>query len=150
MFKNCTQLTNADFFSGVTAAYASAFNSTFYNCSSLTEINLSSLTNLEGYYCADYICVGCSSLKRVYLSKLNNTGLGGRLSFAFDGCTALELVDFHLATAVPAISTNTFQNTNSTFQIVVPDALYTQWISATNWSALASQIVKWSEYTPAS
>ena len=59
-------------------------------------------------------------------------------------------MDFSQAIAVPAIESNTFSNTNSTFQIVVPDALYSSWIAATNWSALSSQIVKASEYTPAS
>ena len=42
--------------------------------------------------------------------------------------------------------TRTFNNTNSTFKIIVPDALYSQWIVATNWSTYASQIVKTSEY----
>ena len=66
------------------------------------------------------------------------------------GCSALEVVDFSEATAVPTLhSVNTFQNTNSTFQIVVPDALYDQWKAARNWSQFASQIVKASEYVPA-
>lgn len=86
----------------------------------------------------------------VYLSKLSSaesTGLGS----AFNGCTHLELVDFSQATAVPELSnTSTFYNTNETFKIVVPDALYSTWITASNWSTYASQIVKASEYTPAS
>ena len=66
------------------------------------------------------------------------------------GCSALEVVDFSEATAVPTLhSVNTFQNTNSTFKIVVPDALYDQWKAANNWSQFASQIVKASEYVPA-
>lgn len=86
----------------------------------------------------------------VYLSKLSSaesTGLGS----AFSGCTHLELVDFSQATAVPALSNiSTFSNTNNTFKIVVPDALYNDWIAASNWSTYASQIVKASDYTPAS
>ena len=63
------------------------------------------------------------------------------------GCSALEVVDFSEATSVPTLhSVNTFQNTNSTFKIVVPDALYDQWIAARNWSSFANQIVKASEY----
>lgn len=71
-------------------------------------------------------------------------------SGTFSGCTSLEVVDFDGIQSIPPIETNTFQNTNSTFQIVVPDALYDDWIVATNWSTYASQIVKASEYTPAS
>ena len=63
------------------------------------------------------------------------------------GCSALEVVDFSEATAVPTLhSVNTFQNTNNPFQIVVPDALYDQWKAARNWSSFANQIVKASEY----
>ena len=68
----------------------------------------------------------------------------------FNSCSSLELVDYHLATAVPAIDSSAFNGTNTTFQIVVPDELYDTWIAATNWSARSSQIVKYSEYTPAS
>ena len=71
------------------------------------------------------------------------------MSQCFYGCTALEVVHFDNAAAIPAITTNTFQNTNSTFKIVVPDELYDQWIVAADWSTYASQIVKASEYVPA-
>lgn len=92
------------------------------------------------------VCAGCTSLKKAYFTKLSNTG--GGWNFAFQNCTSLELVDFHLATAVPAIGSGMFTDSNDTFQIVVPDELYDAWITATNWSARASQIVKYSEYTP--
>lgn len=86
----------------------------------------------------------------VYLSKLSSAESNG-LGSAFNGCTHLELVDFSQATAVPALSnTSTFSNTNNTYSIVVPDALYSSWIAASNWSSIASHIVKASEYTPAS
>lgn len=65
------------------------------------------------------------------LSSVGEYGLGS----AFQGCTHLELVDFSQATAVPSLSsTSTFSNTNNTYRIVVPNALYNQWIAATNWS----------------
>ena len=91
----------------------------------------------------------CTSLTSVDLSSLSSVGTNG-MGYSFYNCTALQEVKFNNATAIPAISSNTFQNTNSTFKIVVPDALYDQWIVATNWSARASQIVKASEYTQAS
>ena len=81
----------------------------------------------------------CNSLKQVYLPKLSYTY--SSLQYCFAGCSSLELVDFHLATAIPAIETSTFNGTNQTFKIVVPNALYTQWKTATNWSTYADQIV---------
>lgn len=44
-------------------------------------------------------------------------------------------MDFSKSTAVPALSSiNAFENTNTYYRIVVPNALYNQWIAATNWS----------------
>ena len=71
----------------------------------------------------------------------------------FSGCTHLELVDFSQATTVPALhNKNAFNARNETYKIVVPDALYTTWTTATNWSnaSIVGHIVKASEYTPAS
>ena len=71
-------------------------------------------------------------MTNVYLTKLSN--VGGTTN-TFKGCTHLELVDFSQATAVPALSNiNAFSNTNNYYRIVVPNALYDQWIAATNWS----------------
>lgn len=61
-------------------------------------------------------------------------------------------MDFSDATAVPALSnTNAFSNTNSTYKIVVPDALYDSWRAATNWSNanIKPHIVRKSDYYPA-
>ena len=72
------------------------------------------------------------------------------MDWIFANDVSLSVVDFSKATAVPSLSNvNAFSNTNSTFQIVVPDALYDQWIATDNWSSYASQIVKASEYVPA-
>ena len=66
--------------------------------------------------------------------------------YTFNGCTALELVDFSLATAVPAIHNTFLSNTNRSFKIVVPDALVGSWKTATNWSSYADQIISVSDY----
>lgn len=95
---------------------------------------------------------GDTNLKKVYLNKLSYV-TGTTISYnwlsTFKNCSSLELIDFSEATAIPAFSDNqTFTGASSTFKIVVPDALYDQWIVATNWSVYASHIVKASEYTP--
>lgn len=49
-------------------------------------------------------------------------------------------VDFSQAAAVPTLANvNAFSNTNEYYQIIVPEALYNAWISATNWSNTAIQ-----------
>ena len=123
--------------------------SAFNGCTSLTSGDLSSLSSAgsNGLTSAFY---GCTSLRTVYLTRLSSVGISG-LNSAFNKCTNLELVDFSEATAVPTMNNvSTFSNTNSTFKVVVPDSLYSTWIASTNWSNIASQIVRASDYTPAS
>lgn len=62
-------------------------------------------------------------------------------------CYNLILHDFRNAESVPTLGTNCFNNANPNMKIVVPDELYDTWIAANNWSAVASKIVKASEYT---
>ena len=72
-------------------------------------------------------------MRTVYLTKLSSAN--SAFTQAFYNCTHLELVDFSEATAVPALNNvNAFTNTNNYYRIVVPNALYNQWIAATNWS----------------
>ena len=88
---------------------------------------------------------GCTSLKTADFSKLSAVGTDG-LDGTFSGCSALEIVLFQNSAAIPAITETTFANTNDTFKIIVPDALYESWIAAENWSALSSHITKVSDY----
>ena len=108
-------------------------------------MDLSNITTVQSTAALANAFNGCTSLKTVYLKKLSSSS-SSALTNTFNGCTALELVDFSEATAVPAINSNTFSNTNSTFKIVVPDSKYASWIAATNWSSLSAQIMKVSDY----
>lgn len=58
---------------------------------------------------------------------------------AFENCAALELVDFGNALeAVPSIDhSNAFKNTPDDLAIVVPDALYEEWITSGHWATVA-------------
>ena len=65
----------------------------------------------------------------------------------FNGCTSLELVDMTGSTGVPTLEdVNNFENTNDTYKVVVPDSLYDEWISATNWASITSHIMKQSDW----
>jgi hypothetical protein len=62
-------------------------------------------------------------------------------SAAFNGCNNMELYDFHDHESIPNQSNiNAFAGV-STYKIAVPEALYSDWIKASNWAALASRIV---------
>ena len=87
----------------------------FYNCYCLTEI--------------------------VIPSSVLNIG-----NQAFYNCYSMKKYDFSTHTQVPILAnTNVFYNIQSDCQIIVPDALYDEWIAATNWSDYADYIVKVSE-----
>jgi hypothetical protein len=67
--------------------------------------------------------------------------------YVFSGCCGIAKYDFSTHTSVPSLSnTNAFSNTADDMKIIVPDALYDKWKSATNWATYASYIVKASEY----
>lgn len=71
---------------------------------------------------------------------------------AFRGCNQCLVFNFgNTRTTVPTLGlTSAFQDTNANKKIVVPDALYNQWITATNWSStsynIKTSIVKYSDY----
>lgn len=85
----------------------------------------------------------CISLKSIILpASLSNIE-----NMVFYGCKALELVDCRKVGKIPTLGSAVFGGTPSNMKIVVPDALYESWISATNWASVADKIVKSSEYT---
>ena len=87
-------------------------------------------------------CVNCASLESVEILYEGKSNISAT---AFKGCTALRYISFPNHTAVCILdNTNGFDNT--TCQFVVPDALYDQWIVATNWATYADRIVKASEF----
>lgn len=83
--------------------------------------------------------------KIVFPATFNSIG-----ATCFSGSSALELIDFRAVTDVVSLGglNNTLTNMSPTYKIVVPDALYDEWIAATNWSdeRIVSHIIKASEY----
>ena len=85
----------------------------------------------------------CTSLSFVVISN-SVTDIGYQ---AFRYCRGLKVCDFRDVINVPTLGgSNAFEGTPSDCKIVVPDDLYDTWIAATNWSSLASKIVKASEF----
>lgn len=83
-------------------------------------------------------CTGL--IKLVMPSKLTNI-----YSSAFYQCSNIVTYDFTKCEAIPTLGMSAFGSTSANRKIYVPDALYDQWIVATNWVDQASYIFKASE-----
>lgn len=83
---------------------------------------------------------GCYSISEILMPS-SLTLLG---EYALGEMYSLRLLDFRRCQQIP---TNQGNNTiPSDTIVVVPDELYDEWIIATNWSAIASQLMKASDY----
>lgn len=89
----------------------------------------------------DGILMDFLSIKAVkVLGNIENIGIA-----PFDGCTNLEYIDLSSQITVPTLSEyKSWKYGNIT--TIVPDALYDEWIAATNWSTYASYIIKKSDW----
>lgn len=69
--------------------------------------------------------------------------------FSNYSASSLRIIDCASLMAVPSLantSTLPSKGYGTPYKIIVPDALYDEWIAATNWSAFVNYIVKASEY----
>ena len=113
-------------------------NYMYYNCNSLKNFKIpATATSIP-----DYCFSNCRSISSFVLPS----GIVRIGTAAFNGCRA-SLFDFRAVLQVPTLSnTNAYDNMPVNYKIVVPDALYDDWIVATNWTTYASRIVKASEF----
>lgn len=112
----------------------------FYTCINLTTITIPETVTSIG----NYAFQGCSSLQTViYEGQAPNIQTS-----CFRNCTSITKYDFRNCTTVPTLaSVNTLGHATGC-QIIIPDALYDDWTTATNWVSLtAVTFVKASEYT---
>ena len=106
-FQNCTSLTSVDLSSLTTVSSNYAFNNAFNGCTGLTSVDLSSLTTVTGGYSLYNAFRGCTSLTNLDLSSLTTlSGVDGNnsLQFIFYGCTSLTSVDLSSLTTVSSAS----------------------------------------------
>ena len=84
----------------------------------------------------------CRNIRSIIFGK-NIRSLG---TDAFTGCYSVTLYDFSAATNVPSIQSTSFGSSlNNLCKIIVPDSLYSTWITTSNWTAYANYIYKASE-----
>lgn len=134
-FENCYSLREFDSPNGLYGISVSAFSS----CKSLTRINIPG----EGVYIQNSAFNGCTSLETISC-KGNVFTVGPS---AFSNCQNAMYYDFSNCTSVSSLNnTNAFSGIPSSCKIIVPDALYDEWVAATNWSTYASRIIKKSDW----
>ena len=112
-FYNCSSLTSVDL-SGITAIDIYGLHSAFSGCSNLTSINLSSLltVNSQSFYST---CMGCRNLTSIDLSNLTSIIGNSVFTSAFYNCRKLTSVNFNNLTSIigSSIFFNAFQGCNS-------------------------------------
>lgn len=114
-------------------------NETFNGCKALASVIMPESITTIGTYAFG----SCESLTNLVISK-NVKNIN---DMAFYSCRGMSFYDFSQCTSVPALGgTYAFNAIPSDCKVVVPDALYDSWIAATNWSKIASNIVKASEF----
>ena len=135
-FQSCSSLTTINF--PENSKLTSIGYNTFYGCKSLININIpEGVVNIPSNAFAN-----CTSLININIPE----GVVNIYANAFMNCGSLQKFDFSKSTFIPTLdNVNAF--TGTTCKMVVPDALYDEWIVATNWATYADRIVKSSEYT---
>lgn len=112
----------------------------FESCCSLREVQIPENTAIIPSQCF----FQCTLLKELSFPKGLTSIDGG---YVFSQCGAKKY-DFSLCEQIPTLAnSNSFSPINNDAKIIVPDALYDEWIAATNWAIFADRIVKSSEYT---
>lgn len=146
--------------SSVTTLGSNIFSSG-YSCRKLDLSNLTAVTTIQASSFTNFSA--CEEVKlppnlqTIGNSFLTTTRVLTKIKFptsvtsignyAFQSSQAMQLVDFRGFTSVPSLGgTSAFAASNAKMQIVVPDSLYSTWITTTNWTGLASKIVKESDY----
>lgn len=99
-FYNCSSLTSVDLSSLTALTGSSALYYAFSACRALSSIDLSSLTTVTGSYALAYTFQSCSSLTSVDLSSLTRVTGSDGLSYAFRSCSRLTSVDLSSLTTL--------------------------------------------------
>ena len=153
-FNGCSSLQSITIPSSVTSIRDSAFN----GCSSLQNITIpSSVTSIGNQAFRD-----CSSLQSITIpssvTSIGSNAFNGWCGGRFTCSSSAEIksgsyvsntqcvYDFSDCNSIPILSSsNGLTRKEQVSAIYVPDALYDEWIAATNWVAYASKIKKASE-----
>lgn len=143
---NITKISNYSFssFSSITSVTIPD------NIELIGERAFTSCINLKEVFIGDSVTeIGASAFASSY--KLKNIKIGKNVQliseYAFSTNCQTSCFDFSSHDSIPSINNEVFNDPEYfSYNIVVPDSLYDQWIVADRWSTYASRIVKASEY----
>lgn len=141
-FDGCSGMTRLVLPAGLTSLGAYAFR----NCKNIESdvIIPEAINDILGA-----VFYGCSKITRFEFKSTFTAAQYNRIqAYAFYNCSACLRYDFTAAEAVPELTNiNAFNGHNANLRIIVPDALYNEWIATANWSNsnISEHIVKASE-----
>ena len=155
MFQNCSSIKRVTLPETITTLATTAFA----YCSSIRDIILpTSITTFNEFNFQE--CYNLKNLNRditdaftsMFAKCYNITNIKFSStttlirSNSFNNCFSCLIYDFSALSAIPTLqNTNAFTGINSLAKIVVPDSLYSQWITESNWVTYADYIYKASE-----
>lgn len=140
MFQNCLNLKSCAIPKSITSIGMSGFGYSYINSITLPE----NLTEID----VNIIGINPDNTRGpAYIKRLTiPSGITNINSFAFSNQFSIIEYDFTTLSAIPTLSaTNAFSGISELCKIYVPDALYDDWIVATNWATYADYIYKASE-----
>lgn len=110
----------------------------FDNCNCLASIEIpDGITSIPNYAFRN-----CTSLRSIRVPS-SVTSIG---QYAFQSAKSLVNMDFSEHSVIPTLGSYSVDSLDYACKIIVPDALYDEWIAATNWSNYASKIIKKSDW----
>lgn len=136
VFSNCSSLQSVILNSNIT--FRNGSQEQFINCTALRSFVFPEQVS----YLGPRVFNDCKSLTSVIFNR-NELNLN---SVVLSNCISLVFLDFSRVQNVPSLAGSTYIPSSNYYKIIVPDALYDEWIAATNWSTHASKIIKKSDW----
>ena len=149
LFRECRDLTTSPKELPALIAPQVAYANMFYNCTNMTSVPETVGTREYGQSACESMYLGCDNIPTTVtlkVTKFHPTAFN--YIFYYTNSSNKFVIDMTECTSVPSLEDiSGFFTFSRIYTIVVPDELYDSWINATNWSAIASHIVKQSDYT---
>ena len=152
-FQNCYSLASITIPDGVT----SIKDSVFQYCYSLANVTIpDGVTSISSYafqYCYSLASITIpDGVKYIDIAAFTNCYSLASItipdsiiyinSSTFANCYGMRYYDFSACTDIPSLlKTNAFNGIPSDCQMIIPEALYDEWSTATNWATYASYMV---------
>ena len=154
-FNSCTKLASVSI-----PAATNIKNYAFYSCNKLTSVSIPAAKSIGGHVfdaCTALASVSLPATTSVGGSAFNNCNSLASVSlpvvtsidgYSFAGCTSLTSVDFgETLSSVPELGGNAFSSVPTSCKIIVPDAQYDAWTSASGWSSLVTRGYKFLKHS---